>query len=233
VVLRQERKQRGGPCRFVGCQKLSFRLRPLEEFVFERRTAFKDSDQVLETLLSGIGGFGGTNRIWDVADEGDALFAGFVGDGEDGIAGNEGLQLDEINATALQVVHGTAAIGGSGDGNRTGKARLGTIEHRTGNYHAWSEQGSGGNFFAPLLEHTQFAAHITHAGHAVGDEKWQRDLFAMRKPVSEDGVNVHVPKARDEELSSAVDAGCSFAGRGDLVDALDVVVFDDYGAMEL
>ena len=139
-----------------------------------------------------------------MADERDVLLAGFVGDGEDGVARNQRLEFDEVDAAALQVVDRAAAIVRSRDRDRTGKTRLRAIEHGAGDDHARADQGAGGDFFAPLLKHFQVAAHIAHAGYAVGDEQRQRDVFAARKPVAEDGVDVHVPEAGDEELAGAV-----------------------------
>ena len=68
----------------------------------------------------------------------------------------------------------------------------------------------GGDFLPPLLQYIEFAAHVTHAGHAVGNEQRQRDLLTMREPISEHGVDVHVPKAGDEKLSRAIDAERAF-----------------------
>ena len=52
VILRQQGEQRGRPRRIVGRKKLGLGLRPFQKFVFERRAAFEDSDQVLDALLA-------------------------------------------------------------------------------------------------------------------------------------------------------------------------------------
>ena len=84
---------------------------------------------MLESLLPGIRGFGGANRIWHMAYEWDALLTGLVGDSKYGIARNQRLQFDEIGSALLQVIDGAASVFGSGDGYRTGEARLWAVEH--------------------------------------------------------------------------------------------------------
>src|SRR5579864_356315 len=54
-------------------------------------------------------------------------------------------------------------------------ARLRAIQHRPRDDHARADQSSGSDFFAPLLQHVQLAAHVAHAGYAVGDEQRQGD----------------------------------------------------------
>ena len=98
--------------------------------IFERRTALKDSDQMLEALLPRIRSFRRAHRIRDVPDERNSLLARFVGNREHCLARNQRLQLDEVRAPSLQIIDGSTAIFWSRNRNRTGKARLRTVEHR-------------------------------------------------------------------------------------------------------
>ena len=84
-----------------------------------------------------------------MAFERDVLFIGFLGDGEDGFAGDERLQLDEIRAATLEIGDGATGVGGRGDGDGTGETRLGAIEHRTGSEDARADEASGIDVFAP------------------------------------------------------------------------------------
>src|SRR5882724_6174039 len=139
---------------------------------------------MLETLLPGVGHFRRPHRIRHVAHEGYLLLPGFFGDGEDGIARDQRLQLDEIRSAALEIVDGAAAVLGRSDSDGTGKARPGTIEHRTGSENARTDLAPRFDFVAPILKDIEFAAHVAYAGDAIDDEERQVDVAAAGKPVA-------------------------------------------------
>ena len=209
---------------------------------------------MLEAVHSGSGHFAGANGIRNVSFKRNFLFLGFGGNGEDSVARDERLQLDEINATTFQFVNGAGTIFGSGDGDGIGEARLGAIEHGAGGQDSWTDEASTLDFVAPGLNSFEIAAHIAHAGDAIGDEKRQGNFLGEGKPVAKGEMDVHVPEARDEVAAFGADTGSvarvtsAFAADGvdaialnddDLVaanlagaDVDDVDVGDDEGVFE-
>src|SRR5690349_17790306 len=73
LIPGQQSEQSRSAFRIVGSEKLAFTLRSFNKFIFQWRTAFENSDQVLETLLSGIRHFGRPHGVGHMADECDAL----------------------------------------------------------------------------------------------------------------------------------------------------------------
>src|SRR5690242_21549947 len=86
-----------------------------------------------DVFFSSIGRHTGLTCDWssDVCSS-DLLLSRFVGDGKNGIAGNERLQLDEVCAASFQIVDGAAAVFWRGDCNGTRETRFGPVKHRTG-----------------------------------------------------------------------------------------------------
>ncbi len=140
-----------------------------------------------------------------MADEDDILLLALFGDGEIGVARNIGLDLDEIHAPAFQHVHGAAAVIGSGDRDGGRELSFGAVEHRASDDHTRAEHRAGCGIAAGGEDQVQVAAHVAHAGDSVGNEQRQGHFFAARNPVSEEGVDVHVPQARDQILPGSVD----------------------------
>src|SRR5215469_15758630 len=86
---------------------------------------------MFEAFHAGIGHFGGANGIGHVAFEGDLLLFCFVGDGEDGFAGDERLKLDEIRAPVFQISDSASPVFWRRNWDGAWKTRLRTIEHRS------------------------------------------------------------------------------------------------------
>ena len=79
------------------------------------------------------------------------------------------------------------------------------VDHRPGDHHARPQNRPCIDLFTPLQQLMQITAHVANPGYSVGDEQRQNDFFATRQPVAKIGVNVHIPKARDEKLSPPID----------------------------
>ena len=114
------------------------------------------------------------------------------------------MQLDKVRATFLQVVHGAPPVFGSGNRNRTRKARLRSVEHWPRSKNPRPNHPSGFNLVPPILHNVQVAAHVADAGHAVGDKERQRNILRVREPVAERQVHMHVPQARYQVPSLAI-----------------------------
>jgi len=132
-------------------------------------------------------------------------FFALVHDGEVGVARDIRLDLDEVNAAALEHVHGAAAILGSGDRDGALIGRFWAVEHWPGNDHVRAEQPLLLDIFARLEDRVEIAAHIANAGDAVGDEERQGDVSSRFRAVVKKCVDVHVPEAGDHVFSGGVD----------------------------
>src|SRR5262249_50711169 len=91
-----------------------------------------------------------------------------------------------------------------------------------------SDDAAGFDLFAPALNGFEFAAHIAHARHAVGEEERKGNLFGAGEPVSEFEMNVHVPQAGDHKKAAAIDsvrAARGLYGFGGTYGS-DAIVFD-------
>ncbi|HVH89260.1 MAG TPA: hypothetical protein VM912_21270 [Terriglobales bacterium] len=148
-----------------------------DEFVLLCGTAFEDAHQVFDTFLPGFDNFLNTNFVWDMTDNGQALFMGFRCSGEVSIVCNNGLDFDEVHALCFEPVHGSNRTGRSSNGDGTREAQFPVrqipVQHGAGDDHAWTDGLAVRDLFAPLREYRNLSAHITHAGYTVGDEKRQ------------------------------------------------------------
>jgi len=92
---------------------------------------------------------------------GSAVF-GLVSDGEDGVARDERLQLDEVRAATLEVGDSAARIvlGGNGDGTLENALRA--IEHGPRGINARADEAAGCDFAAPGLNDVEFTAHVAN-----------------------------------------------------------------------
>ena len=109
----------------------------------------------------------------------------------------------------FELIDGGARAVGRGDGDRAWETQFAAgkngVEHRAADDHARAGNFSGGDLFAPVEQDGEIAAHVAHAGDAVGDEERKDDVAAAGEPIAERGVDVHVPQAGDEEFAVAVD----------------------------
>ena len=100
----------------------------------------------------------------------------------------------------FELIDGGYSAGGRGDGDGTGEAQFAagknSVEHRAGNDHARAGNFSGGDLFAPVEQNGKVAAHIAHAGDAIGDEERKDDVAAAGKPIAERGSARACPKGR-------------------------------------
>ncbi len=85
------------------------------------------------------------------------------------------------------------------------------------------------------LHDVQFAAHVPHAGDAVGNEERQRNVPRIGKPVAKNQMHVHVPQPGNQEKAAAVYdrrvsrilCGLPWAGIG------NAIALKDYGLIRL
>ena len=137
----------------------------------------------------------------------------------------------------FELIDGGAGAVGRRGRDRTREAEFAAgkngVEHRAADDHARAGNFSGGDLLAPVLQNGKIAAHVAHAGDAVGDEERKDDFAAAGEPIAERGVNVHVPQAGDEEFAVAVDKA-RVAGELDHradENGADVIAFDDDGGV--
>jgi len=74
------------------------------EFGFVAGTAAKYVGEVFDAVLAGIGGVGGGDAVGNVADEDDVFAVCGLGDGEIGVAAEDGLDFDEVDAASNELV---------------------------------------------------------------------------------------------------------------------------------
>ena len=92
---------------------------------------------------------------------------------------------EKLFCFALQVGHRATPLLRSCNCDRTREAWLRTVQHRPGTQNPRANQPSRLNLVAPILNNLQFASHVSHAGHAVGYEKRQRNVLRIGEPVPE------------------------------------------------
>ncbi len=107
------------------------------------------------------------------------------------------MQLDEIRATFLESVDRFARVVWRGDRDGTGEARLRPIEHGAARHDARTYEAAVFDLVAPALHGGEFAAHVSHASYAIGDEQRQRDLFGVGEPVAEGPDGRACPTGRE------------------------------------
>ena len=149
LILRQQREKRCRPLRIVRREKLALALSALSGTHLPAASCLRRFRSDAQSFSAPRSNLRRAHRVRHVPDERDPLLARFVGNGEDGFPRNQRLQLDEVRATLLQIVHGAAAIFRSLDRDRTGKARLRPVEHGPGHHDARADQLSSSDFLAP------------------------------------------------------------------------------------
>ncbi len=191
--------------RVVAGQELRGPLRPLQQLVLDEGAALEHPDQVLEALLPRIRRLGGADRVRHVADEGDAAPAALVRDREVGVPRDERLELDEIDAAALEHRDRPPPVLRRRHGDRRGELRLRPIQHRPRDDQPRTDPRSPRRRLSRLQDRLQIAPHVARAGDAIGEQEGQDHFPAAGHPVAEERVHVHVPEARDQELARGVD----------------------------
>ncbi len=132
-----------------------------------------------------------------MADKGNVLLFGFVGDGEKGIARRHRNNLYEIGAALFEVINGGAGFLGIVDGILLGSFPAARSKERTGADDVRREKRAGLDVTLPREQGIEIAAHVTNSGDAIGEEQREKNLFAPRRiGVDARDVDVHVPEAR-------------------------------------
>jgi len=99
------------------------------------------------------------------------------------------------------------------------------VEDRPGRKNPRTEDRTGRRGLAHAQDVVERRAHVTDAGHAVGDVERQPGLAARL------GVRVHVPEAGNQECASRVDDLCECGGRAARRHAADGALLDDHRAV--
>jgi len=173
---------------------------------------------MFERFLAGVGSFFGGDGYRDVAGERDALFFRFIGDGEVLFTRQKGEDLHKIRAALFGLIDGRARLRFGRHTDRTGPERVGPVDDRAGDDQVRGEEFSGGALLAPFVVDGR-SPHDANAGDAVGEE--QREIIRISP------VNMHVPKAGDEEFSCGVDDLSVFRDVNSFADCRNVSVDDD------
>jgi len=118
----------------------------LAQFCLAGRASQKNSGEMLDAGLAGVGRLGGGNGIGDVADEANVLFAGGFGDGEIGFGLEAGLHFDEVDAFGFQFADGGIGFGGGLHNDRRLKGRRVAVEVGAGEEDLRAELSAGVDF---------------------------------------------------------------------------------------
>jgi hypothetical protein len=190
---------------------------------------------VLEAPLAGIRHLRRTDGVGHVAREGDAELLRLVGDREHCVPGDERLELDEVGPALLHLPHGAPAVLRRRDRDRAREARLLTVEHRSAQDDARTGERSLRDLLPPAEQLLELAAHVAHAGDAVGEEQGKRDLLPAGEPVAEGHVDVHVPEPGDQVAALALHDAGAFRNRDRArrADVDDPLAFHDDGRARL
>src|SRR5262249_975894 len=149
--------------------------------------------EVLDALLAQVGRLGGADRLGEVAGQGEALLLRLVGDGQVRLAGQFGVDLDEVRPHLLELADGLAPFRGVGRDARAGHEGFGPVHERSG-----GDDARAGLFaLLDLLAQAEGGdgvqgVHVADTGDTVGQVERQEGRVG--------GVNVHVPQAGDEVL---------------------------------
>jgi hypothetical protein len=189
---------------------------------------------MLEGVLAVGDRFGGADSVWNMAFKFDASPLCFVSDSEISFTWNSGLDLDEVDTPAFKHVDSLAAIFRSCDGNGCFVMGFRTIEHGSGDQHAWAEETVCGDLIAGVENRIKCAAHVADPGDAVGEEEWKHEIRAIGSGTVEIDVSVHIPQAGDEIFAMGVDdlSGLRFES-GAARNAGDSIAIHDYGCVGL
>jgi len=95
----------------------------LAEVLLARGTGWEKAEKMLHRFLAGVGGFFRGNRERNVADEGEVLFLGLVGDGEIEIAWEERIFLDKVGTPLFGEIDSLARFFGTVYGDGAGARR--------------------------------------------------------------------------------------------------------------
>jgi len=146
-----------------------------------------------------------------MADKGNVLLFGFVGDGEKGVARWHRNDFDKIGAAFFEVIDSSAGFLGVVDGILLGSFLAARSKERAAGENMRSEERSGLSVALPGEESVQITAHVSHASDAVGEKQGEKDLFAPRGiGVDACEMDMHVPKAGEQEFSGGIDGARGF-----------------------
>jgi len=98
------------------------------------------------------------------------------------------------------------------------------------------EERAGLGVALPGEERVEITAHVSHAGDAVGEKQGQKNLLAPRGiGVDACEMDMHVPKAREQEFSGGVDGARGFGNldRCPRAHPSDVAGLDQNGLIRL
>ncbi len=157
---------------------------------------------MLDTLLSRRGSFAHAHGIGNVPDHRNSLLGRFVGNGEIRFAGNR-QYLDEIHAPLFHRVHRLARVFRSIHRDGLPVALPGR-QKRARHQEVRAQQFSAVDAPAPAFEHVRIAAHVTYAGHAVGNVQRVDHLFVPCWRY-ECAMHMHVPQSGDQVFSVGID----------------------------
>jgi hypothetical protein len=183
-----------------------------------------------------VAGFDSSDFERQVAKEGNILLFGFFSNCEKSIARWQRNDFYEIGAALFEVINSGAGFVRVVDGILLRRFLATRNEKGPGSNEMRSEEHTGFGFALPGKKNVQVAAHVTHAGDAVREQEWQKDLFAPRRiGVETRDVDVHVPKTRQQEFSGTIDGTCGFGhlDRRRSTDSGDVASFNQDGLIGL
>src|SRR5262249_9799025 len=130
-----------------------------------------------DALLADVGRLAGADVDRDVAGEGDVLGPGLVRDGEVDVAGQEGVDLDEVGAGRPGVAYGLPGLLGGRETDRAGPDGPGAVEDVARHDEPGPEELALGDLLPPAVmirpdrdAERRIAPHHADARDAVGDE---------------------------------------------------------------
>jgi hypothetical protein len=196
----------------------------LAEFLLVGGAGQRDAVEVLHALHAEVGGLGGADRLGDVAGDGEALLVCLGHDGQEGRAGQLGVDLDEVGPALLEGLDRLPPFVRVGGDDSAGPERPGPVHQGAGRHDARAQHAA----VPDLLPHQEDpvrekGVHLADAGDPVGHE--QRQVRRHRD------VDVHVPQAGDEELAGAVHGPGALGDRNPvgLAQGADAAAGDDDG----
>lgn len=184
---------------------------------------------MLDAALAGVGGFGCGDAVGNVADKGDAVALGGLSDGEIGVAAEDGLNFDEVDAARDELMNSLVGFFTIGDDERRLERWRRAVKIRSWSDEARAEALPFCDLFSKRNQRFEIAAHVANAGDTVGEQE-RNDEFAAAVGFACGGkVDVHVDEAGYEEFSVGVeDLRAALDGDGvRRAEIGDALLFDD------
>ena len=187
--------------------------------------------EVLDAAHPGVGRIHDGDRLWHVSRKHEVMPPGLLDSGIVDLAGQPVVNLQEIDAAGNQGVDGAASLLGRVDHVlRAEPSSLRRFQERTGGDDPRRGQVLAGDAALAGQQLAEIASHVPHAGHAVGEKQ----LVHVHREVVVDavvleGMRVHLPQTRNQELAAAVEdprsgwriRPCGRTNRGDPVASHD------------